>query len=205
MVVSIQGVSWHWLVFFLEEMTKNIASTLVEVILIKRLQCVVIELQARCLLVCLRRSLQLADAGTGVKHKDGLARHPMNWQDGTTAMVHHLLGKGVLVRFPSEHFVVVDELFVEEFYATWGTGTLSGWCALGGHEREKMEVIKSMHPSKINSGTRMQHPSMDLCQLMDFLRNHTSIEQFRRADENTLTNFWRTKRYGSQTSHRSMF
>jgi hypothetical protein len=128
--------------FFLEGMTKKIASTLVEVFLIKRLKCVVIELQARCLLVCLHRSLQLADAGTGVKRKDGLARHPMNWQDGTIAMVHHLLGKGVLVRIPSEHFVVVDELFVEEFYATWCTGTLSGWCALGGHEREKMEARK---------------------------------------------------------------
>jgi hypothetical protein len=36
-------------------------------------------------------------------------------------------------------------------------------------------MIKSMHPSKINSGTRMQHPSMDLCQLMEFFRNDTSI------------------------------
>ena len=60
-----------------------------------------------------------------------------------------------------------------------------------------MEVIKSMHPSTINSGTRMQHPSMDLCQLMEFLRNDTSIEEFRRADENTLSNFWRTNRYGT--------
>jgi hypothetical protein len=30
---------------------------------------------------------------------------------------------------------------------------------------------------------------MDLCQLMEFLRNDTSIEQFRRADENTLRIF----------------
>ena len=121
---------------------KKIASTLVEVFLIKRLKCVVIELQARCLLVCLRRILQLADAGTGVKRKDGRARHLMNWQDGTTAMVHHLLGKGVLVCIPSEHFVVVNEHFVEKFNATWCTGILSRWCALGGHEREKMEARK---------------------------------------------------------------
>ena len=106
---------------------------------IQRLNDIVVQLQASCLLLNLRRSLQLTHAGASLESNDSLACSPMDRQNCTAAMVHHLFRECIMVVVTSQHFEVVDELFVEVDYCCCCATLLSDhdggcWCILGRHD-----------------------------------------------------------------------
>ncbi len=125
----------------------SMVSIFTRMLLIKGLNCIVVELQASSLLVLLSCRLQVADSWTSMECKHSLAcSPPMDQQDGTTTMVHQLLWERVVVVVASQHFVVVSKIFAIcacsqgrngkdgiICYTGLTLGNSNGWCVFARH------------------------------------------------------------------------